>query len=272
MADFSLYQVDLDTPQPNGRKGESPRAAFTKYNDFLAALGSMVDSVSSSAPSSPSPYMTWIDTSVDPAMLRRRNAANDAWVEIGPALASFGTAAYANLIDLLTKDGNLDGLTDLVQARSNLGLGSAALLDAIGSAPLYGRDSVVGTVSQNAGVPAGAVIQRGFNATLGGFARWADGTQMCWIRRTEANETNSNVVAAGSLFFKMVRNWGFPAAFSSIPGVKVSCPRTSGSPIRMIGQEGEISSSQCEIGFLITSNTSGLSVIYDCFAVGRWYD
>ncbi|MCG3744426.1 hypothetical protein EXA18_13185 [Vibrio cincinnatiensis] len=39
MPDLSLYKVDLDTPQPNGRNGESPRAAFTKYNDALDEIG-----------------------------------------------------------------------------------------------------------------------------------------------------------------------------------------------------------------------------------------
>ncbi|WP_158138641.1 hypothetical protein [Vibrio metschnikovii] len=44
MADLSLYKVDLDTPQPDGpngekRRGESPRTAFTKYNDALDEIG-----------------------------------------------------------------------------------------------------------------------------------------------------------------------------------------------------------------------------------------
>lgn len=35
MADLELFKVDLNTPQPNGRLGETPRAAFTKYNDLI---------------------------------------------------------------------------------------------------------------------------------------------------------------------------------------------------------------------------------------------
>lgn len=43
MPDLSLYKVDLDTPQPDGpngekRRGESPRAAFTKYNEALEEI------------------------------------------------------------------------------------------------------------------------------------------------------------------------------------------------------------------------------------------
>lgn len=93
MPDFSLYRVDLDTPQPNGRLGESPRAAFTKYNDLLDALGATVDNVGLVEPTSPQPYQVWIDTSVDPALIKRRNADNTGWVTIGEALQTFGTAA-----------------------------------------------------------------------------------------------------------------------------------------------------------------------------------
>ena len=43
MPDLSAYKVDLDTPQPNGGRGESPRAAFTKYNGALDALENSVE-------------------------------------------------------------------------------------------------------------------------------------------------------------------------------------------------------------------------------------
>ncbi|MBD9384937.1 tail fiber domain-containing protein [Achromobacter sp. ACM02] len=38
MVDYSQYEVDLDSPQPGGRRGESPRSAFKKKNDFLYAV------------------------------------------------------------------------------------------------------------------------------------------------------------------------------------------------------------------------------------------
>jgi len=61
---------------------------------------------------------------------------------------------------------------------STLELGSAATRTALGSAgPLYSRDSVLGTVSQSAGVPTGAIIESGSNAN-GEYTRWADGTQI----------------------------------------------------------------------------------------------
>lgn len=43
MPDLSAYKVDLDTPQPNGRLGESPRTAFTKQNDLTDRLENFVE-------------------------------------------------------------------------------------------------------------------------------------------------------------------------------------------------------------------------------------
>ena len=48
---------------------------------------------------------------------------------------------------------------------------------------MYDWTNVVGTVSQSSGVPTGAVIERGGNAN-GGYVRFADGTQICWVTQT----------------------------------------------------------------------------------------
>ncbi len=39
-SNLDAYKVNLDTPQPEGRLGESPRAAFTKYNALIDVLES----------------------------------------------------------------------------------------------------------------------------------------------------------------------------------------------------------------------------------------
>lgn len=200
MADLSLYKVDLDAPQPDGRRGESPRSAFTKYNDALDALRGIVEHIGNTPPPNPLPYMQWVDTSVEPAMLRRRDSDNTTWVEIVPALG-----------DLLTKAGNLEGLADPVTARSNLGLGSAAVRASIGTGALYGRDSIVGTVSQSGGVPTGAIIERGSNAN-GNYVKFADGTMICFRQDT--------ALADGS-------TWVYPAAFSSPPAVSCTVAASS---------------------------------------------
>ncbi|MDV2299591.1 phage major tropism determinant [Vibrio cholerae] len=87
MPDLSIYKVNLDTPQPDGRKGESPRVAFTKYNDLVSFLeentGAVSSLISNVEPTETFAFMEWIDTSTTPAMIKRRNRDNTSWLTIG---------------------------------------------------------------------------------------------------------------------------------------------------------------------------------------------
>ncbi len=87
MPDLSIYKVNLDTPQPDGRKGESPRVAFTKYNDLVSFLedntGAGGSLISDLEPTETFAFMEWIDTSTTPAMIKRRNRDNTSWLTIG---------------------------------------------------------------------------------------------------------------------------------------------------------------------------------------------
>ncbi|HGY0939434.1 TPA: hypothetical protein ACNUTR_002112 [Vibrio cholerae] len=101
MPDLSIYKVNLDTPQPDGRKGESPRVAFTKYNDLVSfleentgAAGSLISFleentgaagslISDLEPTETFAFMEWIDTSTTPAVIKRRNRDNTSWLTIG---------------------------------------------------------------------------------------------------------------------------------------------------------------------------------------------
>ncbi|WP_302117497.1 hypothetical protein [Pseudomonas aeruginosa] len=94
-------------------------------------------------------------------------------------------------------------------ARGDLGLGSAAVREALGSSgALYSRDSILGAVSQSSGVPTGAVIQRGSNAN-GEFVRIADGTQVCYAAISLQYSANNLLSAM----------WSYPAGFSGAPVV-----------------------------------------------------
>ncbi len=94
-------------------------------------------------------------------------------------------------------------------ARGDLGLGSAAVREALGSSgALYSRDSILGSVSQSSGVPTGAVIQRGSNAN-GEFVRIADGTQVCYAAISLQYSANNLLSAM----------WSYPAGFSGAPVV-----------------------------------------------------
>ena len=79
-------------------------AVRARINEVITALQST--SSGASAPSTTVAGMLWVDTSVSPPVLRRRNATNTGWDA------------------LLDAAGNLAGLANTAVARSNLGLGT----------------------------------------------------------------------------------------------------------------------------------------------------
>ncbi|RYJ63257.1 hypothetical protein [Pseudomonas songnenensis] len=80
------------------------------------------------------------------------------------------------------------------------------------AAEFYRQGNILGTVSQSAGVPTGAIIERGSNAN-GEYVRFADGTQICWRNNAESLTVDS---VNGNLFRSSVEGtWMYPAAFSA---------------------------------------------------------
>lgn len=75
---------------------------------------------------------------------------------------------------------------------------------------MYTQGSILGTVSQSAGVPTGAIIERGSNAN-GEYVRFADGTQEN-ICKVNIDFTNFTSQLSGSVW---VIALNIPAAFSS---------------------------------------------------------
>ncbi|MGC9368718.1 MAG: DUF2793 domain-containing protein [Paracoccaceae bacterium] len=67
---------------------------------------------------------------------------------------------------------------------------------------IYTQSRIVGTVSQSAGIPTGAVIEYGSNGN-GEYVRFADGTQICM-------STVETSLTAGV-------TWTFPASFAAVP-------------------------------------------------------
>jgi len=68
----------------------------------------------------------------------------------------------------------------------------------------FKRNNILGQVTQSAGVPTGAVIERGSNAN-GEFVRFADGTQICTVIFPSTAIPANVSVSIGSV--------NFPAAF-----------------------------------------------------------
>ena len=64
----------------------------------------------------------------------------------------------------------------------------------------YVKSTIVGSVAQTGGVPTGAVIERGANAT-GEYVRFADGTQTCIQKaRVDVTSTSSQVISLATSF------------------------------------------------------------------------
>lgn len=80
----------------------------------------------------------------------------------------------------------------------------------------YGPGNLLGTVSEAAGVPTGAVIEKGSNAQ-GDFVRFADGTQIC-----TANVTVDVDQATGGLFWSGATSHDFPIPFTQLPAASGS--------------------------------------------------
>lgn len=70
----------------------------------------------------------------------------------------------------------------------------------------YVKGSLLGAVSQVAGVPTGAVIERGTNAN-GNYVRFADGTQIC----------DAVLTATYNLAERLRVQWTFPVPFEEMP-------------------------------------------------------
>jgi hypothetical protein len=78
---------------------QSGSAFRSDLNNALSAIVSQ--NSSATAPATTFSYQYWVDTSVTPALLKQRNAANDAWITLaeigGQTLAADGTAAKPGL-------------------------------------------------------------------------------------------------------------------------------------------------------------------------------
>jgi hypothetical protein len=103
---------------------------------------------------------------------------------------------------------------------------STGVLDAAnltrGGSQVYSRNNIVNTVSESGGVPTGAIIERGSNAN-GEYVRFADGTQICWLRNTASSVTNTATYAIqGITYYRNLLTWTFPVAFSTATGLSVT--------------------------------------------------
>lgn len=140
------------------------------------------------------------------------------------------------------------------------GLDAADLTRA--GAAVYGRDNLLGTVSQVAGQPTGAVVERGSNAN-GDWLRLADGTQLCW--RSGLSAANAGT-ADGALFRSANVGWTFPVAFSAVP---VVMPGQAGDADCFVSVQVPTTAA---VSARVRSTVSKAAAVgFSLAATGRWY-
>lgn len=144
------------------------------------------------------------------------------------------------------------GATTAATARTNLGLGTAAVA------------ALVGTVSQAAGVPTGAVMQYGSNAN-GTFIRFADGTQICSFKMLAPLSVTTGPV--NSLYFSSL-SWTFPAQFFAPPVAKCS-PYSDG--VIALALAGPTTTTTYSPGVASLTSIPSRAFVIDLIAIGRWY-
>lgn len=83
---------------------------------------------------------------------------------------------------------------------------------------IFHRGNILGTVSQSAGVPTGAIIERGSNAN-GEYVRYADGTQECWKSTLSSSASRSAWGTSTGLYQSANTAWQYPAPFIDTPVV-----------------------------------------------------
>lgn len=127
---------------------------------------------------------------------------------------------------------------------------------------MFNQGNILGTVTQTALVPTGAVIESGSNAN-GEFVKFADGTMMCW---NYALTTQSSTTATGSMFrTTAVSTWTFPVTFLVAPVVSGQADFAT----RFISMELPTTTDVAYRQFSATTSSGSVGVRLK--ATGRWF-
>lgn len=135
----------------------------------------------------------------------------------------------------------------------------------IGGTRAYARGNVLGAVAQAAGVPTGAVIERGSNAN-GEYVRFADGTQICTYSALGAAPPITT--ADGAIWRSAEYEWAFPAVFASTSNLTVTGSLRSSAAVWLRSRVNNSSAASAML-FSASSNTSAFTI--NLGAIGRWF-
>lgn len=243
---------------------QSGLSFLSDLNNALAAIVS-----NNSSPTEPADrfaYMWWADTTA--GILKQRNAANTAWIN-KLTLAGTGLEVANNLSDVAS------AVTAFTNIKQNATTTTTGVVEEATLAELKAgtngkypdcetiRSNILGTVSQSAGVPTGAIIERGNNAN-GNYTKYADGTLICWLNTT-INISDSATAAA---------DFSFPVPFFSLLGVYATAGGANSSENDFgnyfITARNNLTTPSIRLRHISgTARTDTLS--YAWLAIGRWF-
>lgn len=211
-----------------------------------------------------STYATNSDTARAAAVVAKNAAESAASAASGSASTATSEAdraeSYANSLDIPLITGNT-----LKLLRANAGETALEYVSPMGAI----RETMVGTVSQSAGVPTGAILESGSGAN-GSWTKYADGTMIC----TQAVDASAMALtsAIGSLFQASAETtWTYPVAFTSAPRLSATAMRNDGSTI--VGAFVRSVSTTATLWRLwsATSLAGGNAKDVHLTAIGRWF-
>jgi hypothetical protein len=226
----------------DNQSGASFRADL---NNALAAIVSQ--NSSSTEPATKYAYQYWVDTSVDPALIKQRNAANDGWV----------TLAEVNG-QLLAKDGTLAKPSISFASDTSLGLrrNAADKLSIVTSgADRFTVDSGgnvgVGTTAPEADLHLANSANAVFQVTAGS-------SNTCTIRFGDTGDTNIGKIQYDNSADKLAFDTNNSTRLTILSDGKCGIGETT--PTELLHVAGNIkTTAQLQIdGDLINNNTSGI--------------
>lgn len=179
-----------------------------------------------------------------------------------------GLAAGTNAV-IVAADTVLGALAKLQAQLSSFqvqlqALGTASTRNAVGDGDVYARGGVVGTVSQVAGVPTGAIIERGSNAN-GLYTKYADGTMECRITFSPTDIAANN---------RLLSAWTYPATFT-LPPIITASPSLNFSdvadPCTVVVDHGTALTASGTRICRFNLHTVTRSIGFTAIARGYWY-
>ena len=160
----------------------------------------------------------------------------------------------------LTPNGSGTGTFTIAAPNSNTNR-TLTLPDSTGE--LYGQGNILGTVTQSSGIPTGAIIERGSNAN-GQFVRYADGTMICTMTRTE-NRSSSGLRSTTVTYPST-----FAAALSTDGTVDATLVTTRPDIATTISVDDPATTTATSCVITINRSTS-TSTTFFITATGRWF-